>query len=88
MSKQSKPNDKSDDFVELVNTTLATAARNSKHRNYRRWRGCRRKEPYYTEQIARVAALRMQQKYGVEFNHYKCQYCAYWHVGKPNKKYM
>lgn len=48
-------------------------------------RSCIGKHWYRTEDYARRVAERMASKHGESFEHYKCRFCAWFHVGHAQR---
>jgi hypothetical protein len=49
-------------------------------------RGCKEVD-YHNPQAAERIARKMEEKYNKAFNHYRCEKCTGWHVGRTNKQW-
>ena len=47
-------------------------------------RGGKAKKKYPDEETAQTAATEMERQFHEVFNHYLCNHCGMWHVGRDN----
>ena len=53
---------------------------------WRFWRSCQVKRPYYLPQEADRAAAEARKRSGDDIERYKCDFCAWWHIGHRRDK--